>query len=198
MPQLLLQNVSTTTLLSDNVSTVLLLCYTSTTPPYNVLQLLLQDISTTTLLFDNAFTAVLFCYTSITPPYNTSQLLLQDTFITTLLPGNAFTALPPYYIFTTLSYNTPPSLLQNIFKYSFNIYKTSYKIEALEQLVILYFEAKLQKYKPKKTLFIEIIRILKIFNVTSLKDFGKALDEVKIDYKNLDHDIIYLCCLFEK
>ncbi|CAG8448693.1 3914_t:CDS:2 [Cetraspora pellucida] len=61
-------------------------------------------------------------------------------------------------------------------------------LEALEQSVISHFEAKMQKYKPKKALFAE----------TSLENLGKALDDIKIDYNNLDYDIIYLYCLFKK
>ncbi|CAI2202105.1 10884_t:CDS:2, partial [Funneliformis geosporum] len=57
---------------------------------------------------------------------------------------------------------------------------------------------KMQEYKPKKALSTEVMRILKTFNVTSLEDLGKALDNVKIDYNNLDRDIIYLRRLFEK
>ncbi|RIA89407.1 hypothetical protein C1645_806242 [Glomus cerebriforme] len=71
-------------------------------------------------------------------------------------------------------------------------------LEALGQSVISHFEAKMQEYKPKKALSVEVMRILKTFNVTSLEDLGKALDEVKIDYNNLDRDIIYLRRLFEK
>ncbi|CAG8741026.1 15624_t:CDS:10, partial [Dentiscutata erythropus] len=71
-------------------------------------------------------------------------------------------------------------------------------LEALGQSVISHFEAKMQEYKPKKALSAEVIRILKTFNVTSLEDLGKALDDVKIDYNNLDRDIIYLRRLFEK
>ncbi|PKK59785.1 hypothetical protein RhiirC2_279021 [Rhizophagus irregularis] len=71
-------------------------------------------------------------------------------------------------------------------------------LEALGKSVISHFEAKMQEYKPKKALSVEVKRILKTFNVTSLEDLGKALDAVKIDYNNLDRDIIYMRRLFEK
>ncbi|CAG8647651.1 13497_t:CDS:2, partial [Funneliformis mosseae] len=61
-------------------------------------------------------------------------------------------------------------------------------LEALNQLVISHFEIKMQEYKPKKALFVE----------TSLKDLGKALTEVKIEYNNLNYNIVYLHHLFEK
>ncbi|CAG8591883.1 5839_t:CDS:10 [Paraglomus occultum] len=71
-------------------------------------------------------------------------------------------------------------------------------LEALGQSVISHFETKMQGYKPKKALSVEVRRILKTFNVTSLEDLGKALDKVKIDHNNLDRDIIYLYRLFQK
>ncbi|CAG8492043.1 9442_t:CDS:2 [Funneliformis caledonium] len=71
-------------------------------------------------------------------------------------------------------------------------------LEALGQSVILHFEVKMQEYKPKKSLSVEVMKTLKIFNVTSLEDLERALTKVKIEYNNLDHDIVYLRCLFEK
>ena len=38
----------------------------------------------------------------------------------------------------------------------------------LSQLVMLYFEAKMQKYKPKKVLSMEVVKMLKLFNVVSI------------------------------
>ncbi|CAG8668298.1 10341_t:CDS:10, partial [Funneliformis caledonium] len=157
------------------------------------------DASTTTSLSDNTSTALPPRYTPTTPPYN-------DVSTTTPPSDNASTAPPPRYTPTTpplsLSHYTPttpprnasPPPSQNILKHSFDIYE----IRALEQSVILHFEAKMQEYKPKKALSVEVMRILKIFNVISLEDLGKALNEVKIDYNNLDRDIIYLCRLFKK
>ncbi|CAG8627094.1 10078_t:CDS:10 [Funneliformis mosseae] len=111
-------------------------------------------------------------------------------------PGNASTAPPLHYTPTTPPCNAstmPPPLSQNILKRPLDIYET----KALGQSVISHFEAKMQEYKPKKALSTEVMRILKTFNVSSLEDLGKALDDVKIDYNNLDRDIIYLRCLFE-
>ncbi|CAG8733957.1 16872_t:CDS:10, partial [Funneliformis caledonium] len=56
----------------------------------------------------------------------------------------------------------------------------------------------IQDYKPKKNISKEIANCLKKFNVTSLKDLGKTLSEVHIDYNNLDRDIFYLHRLFQK
>ncbi|RIB10071.1 hypothetical protein C2G38_2043802 [Gigaspora rosea] len=69
---------------------------------------------------------------------------------------------------------------------------------ALSQLVMSYFEMKMQEYKPKKVLSVEVVKMLKLFNVTSLEDLRRALTEAKIDYCNLDRDIVYLHRLFEK
>ncbi|CAG8737832.1 1472_t:CDS:2, partial [Dentiscutata heterogama] len=173
--------------------------YTPTIPPHNALQPLSQDASTTT-----------------PPPVNTSTALPPRYTLTTP-PGNASIAPPPRYTFTTPPRNAPPPLSQNIFKRFLDIYETSFemdwapwkfnitinnvnidRMQALGQSVISHFEAKMQEYKPKKALSAEVIRILKTFNVTSLEDLGKALDDVKIDYNNLDRDIIYLRRLFEK
>ena len=40
-------------------------------------------------------------------------------------------------------------------------------LEALGQSVISHFEVKMQEYKPKKALSVEVMRILKTFNVVS-------------------------------
>ncbi|CAG8487196.1 10197_t:CDS:2 [Funneliformis mosseae] len=71
-------------------------------------------------------------------------------------------------------------------------------LEGLGKSIKLYFEARIQDYKPKKNISKEIANCLKKFNVTSLKDLGKALSEVHIDYDNLDRDIFYLHRLFQK
>ncbi|CAJ0894195.1 16566_t:CDS:2, partial [Entrophospora sp. SA101] len=71
-------------------------------------------------------------------------------------------------------------------------------LKALGNSVTSYFEVKMKDYKPKKAISEEAAKALKKFNVTSIKDLRKALAEVKVDYNNLDHDIVYLHRLFQK
>ncbi|CAG8716700.1 13133_t:CDS:10, partial [Funneliformis caledonium] len=71
-------------------------------------------------------------------------------------------------------------------------------LEALGESTKMYFEEKIQRYKPRKVISEDVAKILKKFNVTSLEDLGKVLSEVKIDYKSLDRDIVYVHRLFQK
>ncbi|CAG8544827.1 25860_t:CDS:2, partial [Gigaspora rosea] len=211
-PQPLSQDVSTTTPPSDNASTASSPCYTPTTPLHNAPQPQLQDASTTTPPPGNASTTPLSRYT--TPPRNAppppSQNILKrsfDIYETSYEMGWA-----PWNFNITISDVNIESVLTSLHeRYQKTKPKTKTSLEygiidlndgiileALGQSVISHFEAKMQEYKPKKALSVEVMRTLKTFNVTSLEDLGKALDEVKIDYKNLDHDIIYLRRLFEK
>nr|CAG8660408.1 9827_t:CDS:2 [Entrophospora candida] len=72
-------------------------------------------------------------------------------------------------------------------------------LKVLGNSVTSYFEVKMKDYKPKKAISEEAAaKALKKFNVTSIKDLGKALAKVKVDYNNLDRDIVYLHHLFQK
>ncbi|CAG8615191.1 1566_t:CDS:2 [Funneliformis mosseae] len=149
-------------------------------------------------------------------------LSVLDVPTTTSPSDNTSTALPSSSLSrhtpTILPRNALPPLSQNILKHSFDIYETSYEMDwalwnfditinniniecvlmSLHEKLISHFEVKMQEYKPKKALSVEVMRILKTFNVTSLEDLEKVLDEIKIDYNNLNRDIIYLRRLFEK
>ncbi|CAG8833995.1 8204_t:CDS:2, partial [Gigaspora margarita] len=71
-------------------------------------------------------------------------------------------------------------------------------LEALGESIKMYFEEKIQIYKPRKVISEDVAKTLRKFNVTSLEDLGNVLSEVKIDYNNLDRDIVYVHRLFQK
>ncbi|CAG8609118.1 5019_t:CDS:10 [Funneliformis mosseae] len=71
-------------------------------------------------------------------------------------------------------------------------------LEALGESIKLYFEEKIQIYKPRKVISEDVAKTLKKFNVTSLEDLGKVLSEVQIDYNSLNRDIVYVHRLFQK
>ncbi|CAG8786601.1 1311_t:CDS:2, partial [Cetraspora pellucida] len=167
---------STTTLPSINTSTALSSRYTLMTPP------------------GNAFIALPSHYTFTTPPHNALPPLSQNIFkhfLDIYETKCVFMSLHEKYQKTKPK--TTTSLEYGIIDLNDRII-----LKALRQSVISHFEAKMQEYKPKKALFTEVIRILKTFNVTSLEDLGKAFDDIKINYNNLNYDIIYLYHLFKK
>ncbi|KAF0443007.1 hypothetical protein F8M41_003606 [Gigaspora margarita] len=71
-------------------------------------------------------------------------------------------------------------------------------LEALSESIKMYFEEKIQIYKPRKVISEDVAKTLRKFNVISLEDLGNVLSEVKIDYNNLDRDIVYVHRLFQK
>ncbi|KAF0542809.1 hypothetical protein F8M41_004435 [Gigaspora margarita] len=199
--------------LSDNASTATPQHYITTTPPRHAPQPLLQDASTTTPPLGNASTAPLPHYTPTTPPRNAPspppQNILKrsfDIYETSYemdwAPWNFDITINDVNIECVLKslhercQKTNPKTKTSL-EYGIIDLNDGIILEALGQSVILHFEKNMQEYKHKKALSVEM-RILKTFNVTSLEDLGNALDKVKIDYNNLDHDIIYLRRLFEK
>ncbi|CAB4479448.1 unnamed protein product [Rhizophagus irregularis] len=175
------------------------------------------DAPTTTPLPDNAFTAPPPRYTPTTPPRNASTTLppLSQNILKRSLDiyeTSYEMDWAPWKFDITISNINIEFVLMNLhekcqktkpktktpLEYGIIDLNDGIILEALGKSVISHFEAKMQEYKPKKALSVEVKRILKTFNVTSLEDLGKALDAVKIDYNNLDRDIIYMRRLFEK
>ncbi|CAG8824129.1 4359_t:CDS:2, partial [Gigaspora margarita] len=71
-------------------------------------------------------------------------------------------------------------------------------MNVLGQSVKVYFEEKMYKYKPQRSVSKETLETLKCLNVTSLWELGKALTSITINYENPNRDIVYLHNLFDK
>ncbi len=182
-PQPLSQDVSTTTPPSDNAPTAPPSRYTPTTPPRNAPQPLLQDASTTTPPPGNASTAPLPRYTPTTPPRNAppppSQNILKRSF--DIYETSYEMDWAPWNFDITISnvniecvllslhercQKTKPKTKTSL-EYGIIDLNDGIILGALGQSVISHFEAKMQEYKPKKALSVEVMRILKTFNVVS-------------------------------
>jgi len=173
----------TTTSPSDNTSTALPPRYTPTTPPCNAPQPLSQDVSTTTPPSDNAPTAPPSRYTPTTPPRNAppppSQNILKRSF--DIYETSYEMDWAPWNFDITISnvniecvllslhercQKTKPKTKTSL-EYGIIDLNDGIILGALGQSVISHFEAKMQEYKPKKALSVEVMRILKTFNVVS-------------------------------
>lgn len=144
------------------------------------------DAPTTTPLPDNAFTAPPPRYTPTTPPRNASTTLppLSQNILKRSLDiyeTSYEMDWAPWKFDITISNVNIECVLMNLhekcqktkpktktpLEYGIIDLNDGIILEALGKSVISHFEAKMQEYKPKKALSVEVKRILKTFNVVS-------------------------------